>query len=140
MKESAKKDYSEISRDASVVIGNWDFSAQQSPITESAGKICVIGDKDSVLAFKGLGIKIIPFTHPSKIKKVIKELVPQGYMIFLITEREAEAISDFTDSLADQPYPIILPIPNGVTKSGYGLEKVDRNIAKAVGGMQWQKN
>lgn len=97
-------------------------------------KICVIGEKESVLAFKGLGLEVFSYTNPNKIKKIIKELVDKGYTIFLITEREAEAVADFCDSFSDEAYPIFLPIPNGVGRSGYGLGKVKQSIARAAGG------
>ena len=132
-KDSPKivQDKSEILHDASVVIGNWDLTGQVGhKVTD---KIAVIGDKDCVFVFKGLGVDVFSYTHPHKVRKIVKELVEKNYAIILITEREAEA-ADVFDIPGAGPYPIIVPIPNGIGKSGYGLSRVQKNIAKAVGG------
>ena len=123
----------EILRDASVVIGNWDFTATRRLEQPFVGKIAAIGDKNVVFAFKSIGAEIYPFTADNKIKKTIKELIEQKCAIILITEREAEQINDYLNTLSDKAYPIILPIPNGVGGSGYGLSRVNEHIIKAVG-------
>lgn len=98
-----------------------------------SGKIAAIGDKDAVLAFKALGIDVFPASAPAKIKEIIKTLMAENYSIILITEKEAANISDVFQKLKMQPYPILLPIPDGAEKTNFGMNRIIENMEKAIG-------
>jgi len=98
--------------------------------------IAVIGDKDTVLVFKALGMDVYFPNEDVNSKEILKQLVEYGYHIILITEREAILAGDYIESLADMPYPIILPIPDGVGNYGLGMGKITANIEKASGGLK----
>ena len=56
-------------------------------------KIGVIGDSDSVVGFKSLGIDVYPATG-GEIMKTINRLASGGYSIIFITEQAAEQAGD----------------------------------------------
>ena len=95
--------------------------------------IAVIGEKDIVLPFKAIGYGCYYETEKDDIIERCKELTELGYKIILILEKEAEKVGDYLNSRSSISYPIIIPIPDGVTNSGYGLTRLNKNIEKAIG-------
>ena len=95
-------------------------------------RIAIVGNKDSILAFKALGMDVFYETERDKIMEVLKKLIAKEYPIILITEQEAIKVNDFLDIRAKYPFPIILPIPDGVNNTGYGYERIKKKIEKAI--------
>jgi V/A-type H+-transporting ATPase subunit F len=96
-------------------------------------EIAVIGEKDLILPFRAIGFTVYYDTESDGIIKRCKELTNNGCKIILITEKDAEKITDYLNTRAGLPYPIIMPIPDGITNSGYGLKRLEKNIEKAIG-------
>lgn len=96
-------------------------------------EIAVIGEKDVILPFKAVGFAVYYETARDDIIKRCKTLTDDGCKIILMTEREAEKVTDYLNTRARLPYPIIMPVPDGITNSGYGLKRLEKNIEKAVG-------
>ena len=48
-------------------------------------KIGVVGDKDSVLAFKALGIDVFPVVEDSEARKTIDTLARNDYAVIFVT-------------------------------------------------------
>ena len=94
--------------------------------------IAVIGNKDTVLLFKALGMDVF-FTDNYDAKELLNQLAQREYRIILITEREAIIAGDVIDSLAHQPYPVILPIPDGVQSYGLAFDRIKLNMEKVIG-------
>ena len=57
------------------------------------GKIAVVGDKDSVLAFKAIGLEVHAVESADEAATVLKKLARDCAVIF-ITEQIAEKVSD----------------------------------------------
>ena len=100
---------------------------------KNSSRIAVIGERDSILAFKALGMDVFPCTETLNIKAIIRDLSEQEYSIILITENEAEKVEDYINRMKKQPYPIILPIPDGAHNTSFGMKKMYENIEKAIG-------
>ena len=98
-------------------------------------KIAVIGDKDTVLIFKALGFDVFYENEAIGIKRVLRGLIDEQYTIILITEKHAELAAELIQSRAEIAYPIILPIPDGIMNTGYGIQRIAKNIEKALGGI-----
>jgi len=96
-------------------------------------KIAAVGNKDTILIFKALGVEVFYETEAEGLRETMKKLVAAEYPIILITEQEAMKISDYIDARAAIAYPIILPIPDGVAPSNYGNERIMQKIEKAIG-------
>ena len=53
-------------------------------------KIGVVGDKDSVLAFKALGIDVFPVVEHDEARKTIDNLAKNDYAVIFVTEQVAQ--------------------------------------------------
>lgn len=96
-------------------------------------EIAVIGEKDVIMPFKAIGFAVYYDNERDDIIKRCRTLTEAGCKIILMTEREAEKVTDYLNTRARLAYPIIMPIPDGITNSGYGLKRLEKNIEKAVG-------
>jgi len=95
-------------------------------------KIAVVGSKDIVLIFKALGMDVYA-TDNQDTRTVLGNLREKGYKIILITERDASLVGDYIDECADRPYPIILPIPDGMNSFGVASERLNSLMRKILG-------
>ena len=96
-------------------------------------KIAVIGDKDSVTAFKALGLEIFPDVNPFATRETIKKLSHDRYAIILITEKAAGGVPDIIAKYKASAYPVIIPIPDSAGTNGFGIQGLKNDIEKAIG-------
>ena len=52
-------------------------------------KIGVVGDKDSVLAFKAIGIDVFPVVEADEARIAVDRMAMNGYAVIFITEQVA---------------------------------------------------
>ena len=96
-------------------------------------KMGAVGPKDAVLAFRALGIEVIPVETPEETSQAVFRLAEQGYAVIFITEQEAASIPETLDRYKSQPLPAIIPIPGNQGSMGVGQETIRRNVEKAIG-------
>jgi V/A-type H+-transporting ATPase subunit F len=99
----------------------------------SMSKIAVIGDRDSILGFKAIGLSVYPVSDPDKAVGIIHRLARDGCSVIFITEQVAERVKETIDRYKTAPYPAIIPIPNNEGTTGFGLRGVRANVEKAIG-------
>jgi len=96
-------------------------------------KMGVIGDKDSILGFKALGISVFPTTDPKQASKTLIELAKEKYAIIFITEQIAKDIKDYIDVYKQSLIPAVILIPNNQGTMGIGMKAVRQSVEKAIG-------
>jgi V/A-type H+-transporting ATPase subunit F len=98
-------------------------------------KIGVVGDKDSVLFFKAIGMDVYPVveSETEDNRKLVDRLAREDYGIIFITEQIAETIKETVDRYNNRPVPGIILIPSGQGSLGIGLQRVKDNVERAVG-------
>lgn len=96
-------------------------------------KIAVVGDKDSVSAFKSVGVEVFDATTPEQATKLVKQLSNGQYAVVLIAEDLAERITDVLDKAKKRPYPAIVPIPTSNQSNGFGMRGIKQDVEKAIG-------
>lgn len=96
-------------------------------------KIGVIGDRDSVLGFKALGLDVFPCHQGEEAKKTLNQLAKDQYAIIYITEDLAAELTKDIDKYKDSRLPAIIPIPNKSGASGTGMDSVRKSVERAVG-------
>ena len=99
----------------------------------SMSKVAVIGDRDSILGFKAIGLSVYPVSDPDKAVGIIHRLARDGCSVIFITEQVAERVKETIDRYKTAPYPAIIPIPNNEGTTGFGLRGVRANVEKAIG-------
>ena len=55
-------------------------------------KIAIVGDKDSVLAFKILGVDVYISLDAQEARKIIDRISKEGYGIIFVTEQDNKKI------------------------------------------------
>ncbi len=96
-------------------------------------RIGVIGDKDSVLAFKAVGIEVFDAKTADEVKDLITKLSNQEFAVLFVTEDLAEQIPDTLAKAKTKPFPAIVPIPSSKGVSGFGMDGIKKDVEKAIG-------
>ncbi len=96
-------------------------------------KIGVVGDSDSILGFKALGLDVYPVSGADEVSATVFQLATSGYAIIFITEQAAEVASEMIDRYKTSPFPAIIPIPGNRGATGVGLRNIRANVEKAIG-------
>lgn len=96
-------------------------------------KIAVIGDKDSVLAFKAVGVEVFDATTADEAQGLIRKLSQGQYAVLFVAENLAEQIPETLARAKTQAYPAVVPIPTTATPSGFGLMGIKSDVEKAIG-------
>ena len=96
-------------------------------------RVAVIGDKDSVLAFKALGVEVYTVIDGNEASEKIKDLAKEEVGVIFITEKLAQEIPSTIDKYRDQMTPAIILIPGNTGSMGIGLADINKSVEKAVG-------
>lgn len=96
-------------------------------------KIGVVGDKDSVLAFKALGIDVFPVVEVEEAKKTVDRLAMNDYAVIFVTEHVAKDIEETIERYTKQVLPAVILIPSNQGTLNIGIKKISDNVEKAVG-------
>lgn len=96
-------------------------------------KIGVVGDKDSVLAFKALGVDVFTVTSGEEARKTVDTIARNRYGIIFITEQIAQLIPDTIARYDKEIIPAVILIPSNQGTLDIGMDRINKNIEKAVG-------
>lgn len=95
--------------------------------------VAVVGDKDSVLAFKALGIDVFTVVEADEARRAIDTIARKKYGVIFVTEQIAEKIPDTIARYDDQLVPAIILIPSNQGSLNIGMNRINDNVEKAVG-------
>ena len=96
-------------------------------------RIAVLGDYDSISAFKVLGLDPTPVKDGEEAKDALESLIAKAYNVIFVTENFAEDLSDILDEYRTKPIPAIIPIPSVAGSTGFGVKYVKKAVEQAVG-------
>lgn len=96
-------------------------------------KIGVVGDKDSILAFKAIGIHTFPVIGKEEAQKTVDKLAMDDYAVIFITEQAAVEIGETIERYNKEMLPAIILIPSNQGSLNIGLSRISDNVEKAVG-------
>ena len=99
-------------------------------------RIAVIGDRESVMGFRALGLDVFP-VEKEEAKAVFSRLVKeeQGppYAIIYITEELLRPLRSEINALKDELIPAVIPIPSKDGTLNLGMEALNSAVERAVG-------
>ena len=96
-------------------------------------KIGVIGDRESILGFKAVGLDVFPVDDPEEARKTLKRIAKEEFAIIYITEQVNQYMMDLVDEYTDSRLPAIIPIPGKDGTLGLGMTSVKKSVERAVG-------
>ena len=96
-------------------------------------KIAAIGDRDSVLGFKALGLETVFAESGEEARTAIARLVTENCAVIYLTEQLAREIPQDIDRYTNALRPAIILIPGKTGSLGMGIENVNKTVEKAVG-------
>ena len=96
-------------------------------------KVAVVGDKDSILGFKALGVATYPVTSTEEAQRAINTIVRDEVAIMFITEAVSEELETQLEELNRRQLPAVVLIPNNQGSLGLGMRQIKRNAEKAIG-------
>jgi V/A-type H+-transporting ATPase subunit F len=100
----------------------------------STYKIAVIGDKDSVIGFKALGLTAIPAESAEEARAAfIKTARDEEYAIIYITEQLARALETEITAVKEQVKPAVILIPSKKGTLGLGMSALSSAVERATG-------
>lgn len=96
-------------------------------------KIGVIGDRESILGFKAVGLEVFPCDSHDEGAKVLKKLAEEGFAIIYVTEQLYKDMLQQVGEYRDNRLPAVIPIPSKDGSLGIGMEGVKKSVERAVG-------
>ncbi len=96
-------------------------------------KIAVLGDKDSVLGFKALGLDVHPVESVDEAKKALHRMAKENYAVIYLTEQFACHMEEELARYKDELTPAIILIPGKEGSLGIGMNNVKKAVERAVG-------
>jgi V/A-type H+-transporting ATPase subunit F len=96
-------------------------------------KIGVIGDRDSILGFKALGLSVFPVTEPEQASRLINRMARDNYVVIFVTEPIAQEIGETIERYKSAPFPAIILIPSNRGTLGLGIKEIKKSVEKAIG-------
>ena len=96
-------------------------------------KMAVIGDRESVLGFKTIGIDAYPVSDSDGVGRLVGRLAKEQYTIIFITEAIAAEIPETIKNYSTVPYPALIVVPSNTGSTGVGMASIKQNVEKALG-------
>ena len=96
-------------------------------------QIAAIGDWESVMGFRALGLDTYPVNSVEEAREKIKELAKTNCAVIYLTERLAKDMEDVLARYKDELRPAIILIPGRQGSLGIGKNNIQRAIERAVG-------
>ena len=96
-------------------------------------KIAVLGDQDSVLGFKALGLDVFPAETVEEGRETLHRLARESYAIVYLTEQLAQGLAPEIARYKDDLTPAIILIPGKSGSLGIGMDNVKKSVERAVG-------
>ena len=95
-------------------------------------RIAVLGDRESVLGFKALGLDVFPAESVEEARSTLHRLAKENYAVVYLTEQLAKDMDDVISRYKDELRPAIILIPGREGSLGIGKNNIQRAIERAV--------
>ena len=96
-------------------------------------KIAVMGDRDSVLGFKALGLDVVFCESTDIARRTLHHLAGENYAVIYMTEQLAQHLTGEIARYKDAVMPAIIFIPGKSGSLGLGEAGLKAAVERAVG-------
>ena len=102
-------------------------------MAENNTRMGVVGERDAVLAFKAVGMRVIAVETPEQTTAALHRLATEGVPVIFITESCARQVPEALEKYKTMSETAVIPIPGSQGMDGYGMRRVKANVEKAIG-------
>lgn len=96
-------------------------------------KIAALGDRDSVIGFRALGLDVFPAETLEECRTALHRLAKENYAIVYLTEGFAQSMGADIARYKDALTPAVILIPGKEGSLGIGMAAVKNAVERAVG-------
>ena len=96
-------------------------------------KIAVLGDRDSVLGFRALGLDVFFADDAETGRKALRWLAQESYAVIYVTEQLAQELSAEIARYQDDMLPAVILIPGKTGSLGIAGAALHDAVERAVG-------
>ena len=96
-------------------------------------KIAVLGDRESVLGFKALGLDVYPAETADDARENLHRLARENCAVIYLTEQLGAQLGEEIARYKNKLTPAIILIPGKEGSLGIGMANVKSAVEKAVG-------
>lgn len=96
-------------------------------------RIAAIGDKDSVLGFKALGLTVFPVESLDEARHTLHRIAKENYAVVYLTEQLAVQMEADIARYKDSLTPAVILIPGKEGSLGLGMSNIKKAVERAVG-------
>ena len=96
-------------------------------------QIAVLGDKDSVMGFKALGLTVFPAESVEQARATLHRIAKEEYAVVYLTEQFAAQMETDIARYKDELTPAIILIPGKEGSLGMGMANIKKSVERAVG-------
>lgn len=96
-------------------------------------RIAVLGDKDSVLGFKALGLNVFAAETAEEARTTLHHIAKENYAVIYLTEGLASQMEADIARYKDALTPAIILIPGKEGSMGIGMSNIKKAVERAVG-------
>jgi V/A-type H+-transporting ATPase subunit F len=93
----------------------------------------VIGDRDSVLGFRALGMEVVPVEDGAAAAAALDAMLETDVAVIFLTEPLEPFVRDRIEALASAKTPAVILIPSAGKKTALGLEQLRASVRRATG-------
>ncbi len=102
-------------------------------MAEKKADIAIIGDRDSVLLAKAVGLRVFAETDPEKACHRIYTLAKEGCKVIFLTEPLYVKCGEAIERFKSETFPAIIPVPDSHGSTGVAMAQIRANVEKAIG-------
>lgn len=95
--------------------------------------IAVIGDLNSVMGFKALGLDVHAVDTPQAARETLHRLAKENCAVIYVTETLAKDLDADIARYKDAPTPAVILIPGKEGSLGLGMANIKKSVERAVG-------
>lgn len=95
--------------------------------------IAFIGDPDSSLGFRALGVAVENPTSAEEASRAFRNAVSRGAAVIMITEAMLDHLREEVERTATKAIPAVVVLPGISGSAGRGGETIRQQITRAVG-------
>lgn len=96
-------------------------------------KVGVIGDLDSIIGFRALGMDVLPVKTGAEARQALGDLIAENAAVIFLTEPFAASVADIMDEVAERQLPAIILIPSASERTSVGLDRLRQSVRRATG-------